>query len=272
MWEQLKGDQPSVYANKLHVDLDNWKKHEAALSTELTLHPQNNDQWTQAVEAEIAIGRMRLELGKIHRVNNPTELLLSRVESQCALEPSTGTCDAVLVTVIPLPTPTPKTFAAYNASRFVTANYKPALLKAAFLPPEALLDDQAPLDGSEGEPKKRKSETPLYDFPLQVQSGDYLPFELKLKSTMPQIPYIILPQLIVEYKKPADDEIKALNQTRMYDISNVLYFDSLGIKSYPVFSLAVHGTRAALIMGWKSRNGVSTDFLLYGDTWSHLAF
>ncbi|KAJ3556116.1 hypothetical protein NM688_g2200 [Phlebia brevispora] len=66
---------------------------------------------------------------------------------------------------------------------------------------------------------------------------------------------IFLPQLMVEYKKQDQSEGKALNQARMYSVTSVSYLAAIGIKAYPVFTLAAHGTLGNLIMTWMSENG-----------------
>ncbi|KAJ3524807.1 hypothetical protein NM688_g8499 [Phlebia brevispora] len=42
----------------------------------------------------------------------------------------------------------------------------------------------------------------------------------------------------------------------MYTVTCVSYLAAIGIKSYPVFALAAHGTLGNLMMSWMSENGV----------------
>ena len=65
-----------------------------------------------------------------------------------------------------------------------------------------------------------------------------------------------IPQLAVKYKKPDQkDDKQALNQARMYCTASVSYLAALGIKQYPVFALATHGSVGYVLMAWMSSEG-----------------
>ncbi|KAF7790831.1 hypothetical protein EIP86_001788 [Pleurotus ostreatoroseus] len=68
---------------------------------------------------------------------------------------------------------------------------------------------------------------------------------------------ILLPQAIVQYKRSPDEERKALNQCRLFVEAAIEAASAMGITKFPVFTFAVHVTRAALLMGWKASNGAT---------------
>ncbi|KAK0434344.1 hypothetical protein EV421DRAFT_1840832 [Armillaria borealis] len=59
--------------------------------------------------------------------------------------------------------------------------------------------------------------------------------------------------LFGEYKKPDEEDGKAVNQCKMYMVSGVMHLKSLGITRYPVFGLATNGTVGALLCCWYSK-------------------
>ena len=61
---------------------------------------------------------------------------------------------------------------------------------------------------------------------------------------------------MVEYKRSdQNDDNQALNQARMYCAASVSYLAAFGIKQYPVFTLAAHGTIGHVLMAWMSGEG-----------------
>ncbi len=63
----------------------------------------------------------------------------------------------------------------------------------------------------------------------------------------------LLAVLIGEYKKPDEEDEKAMNQCKLHLVSAVMHLKSLGITRYPVFGLATNGTVGALLCCWYSR-------------------
>ncbi|PBL04077.1 hypothetical protein ARMGADRAFT_1158018 [Armillaria gallica] len=59
--------------------------------------------------------------------------------------------------------------------------------------------------------------------------------------------------LFGEYKKPDEEDGKAVNQCKMYIVSGAMHLKSLGITRYPVFGLATNGTVGALLCCWYSK-------------------
>lgn len=308
--EGLKSDKAQGVADALASRLDTWAIHNADDFTRLNAgrkpHHVDPGILRQVLETRSATGRLASDYRHLRGLDGePLDALRSAVEMQYALEPSTGTCDTLMVTAIPLPSQDPKVVNAYNALRLVNANYKDNIRKAnkesATSADSSLLTDDASSKqaGSKGRPKvstvpdalskgKSKSsesedkesggsnnadqsasvteidsdtaiDTPKYDCPLLVHSANYRPYELDLKSTktLPTLQCILIPQLTVEYKRPTQDEIKALNQSRMCNGGTGRFLEMLGIKRFPVFTLAVHGVYASLVMGWVAEDGVS---------------
>ncbi|KAF7371662.1 hypothetical protein MVEN_00022200 [Mycena venus] len=63
---------------------------------------------------------------------------------------------------------------------------------------------------------------------------------------------LLLPHVVVEYKKPSDTAGKALNRGRMYLVSIVSFYVALGIEDRPFFCLVTAGKVGVLLMAWKS--------------------
>lgn len=64
--------------------------------------------------------------------------------------------------------------------------------------------------------------------------------------------HLILPHSPAEYKKPSDDLGKALNQGRMYLVSVVAFYSSIGIEGHAFYTTVTSGNLGAVIMAWKS--------------------
>jgi hypothetical protein len=63
---------------------------------------------------------------------------------------------------------------------------------------------------------------------------------------------LMLPTMVVEYKKMEATPMKALNQGRTYCVSAVTFLAALGIKAYPVFGLVTSGKDGSVILAWHS--------------------
>ncbi|KAL4246725.1 hypothetical protein ABKN59_008445 [Abortiporus biennis] len=138
-------------------------------------------------------------------------------------EPVKGVCDALLASVVQIPVTNYKQCSdAYNKSKL------------------AKLDLHTPRRSSQA--------SPSYQHPFSAHSGDY-GRKIPRSSSLPPFPswvdtgssiIVFLPALLAEYKKTDDDEVKAINQARMYLIAAIAYLAAIG-----------------LIMGWRSSNGAS---------------
>ncbi|KAF7790824.1 hypothetical protein EIP86_001781 [Pleurotus ostreatoroseus] len=168
------------------------------------------------------------------------------VEEHSTMEPTSGICDAALVTTIPIPLNT--------ATSDTQKAHQIALEQSQFL---NLSPDQSQEEKPSDEPKQSRGgpkpdSNLLYIHPLGVPSGDYPPYHgPKVPSVKPHGAsddgpslHILLPQLLIEYKRASQHERKALNQARIMNIDN-----------YPVFGFAAHGQVGVLVMGWMSSNG-----------------
>ncbi|KAH9933541.1 hypothetical protein B0H21DRAFT_813624 [Amylocystis lapponica] len=63
---------------------------------------------------------------------------------------------------------------------------------------------------------------------------------------------LLLPVLLVEYKKKDTDGFQAANQHRLYSCSAVRFVQAVGITDFPVFSLITRGSVGLLFMTWYS--------------------
>lgn len=87
-------------------------------------------------------------------------------------------------------------------------------------------------------------------------STSMLPEESPEELCKADRPPLLLPDLIVEYKKPAHTEMKAVNQCRSYLASSVTYLASVGITEHRVFGLVTDGCKGGVMMAWLSTDGV----------------
>ncbi|KAF7790836.1 hypothetical protein EIP86_001793 [Pleurotus ostreatoroseus] len=324
--DELRGVKPADHAKKLRKHLQHWQlhnsrvyehflenetddpehdaTHEELISTEGDASEPTPTLTEQSLQSWNASGQLVAEFNQLYPTSSrSTTPLKLHVEGQSRREPLRGTCDAILVTSIPLPEGE-KALAAYNASKLVFARYRPDGKSATEsegvqvqVPPAPTLPNETqqqkttgqsrtakgnkakakgsgqtgqttrPDSGSSNSNTRQQVSTQkgssaaykLYQFPLTVESGDYEPYKPEPVPNVYQntTKCVMLPQLSVEYKCPSDDETKALNQCRMYVSAAVESSTTMGIIKYPMFTLAVHGTRAALLMGWRSSDGAT---------------
>ncbi|KAJ6474492.1 hypothetical protein C8R47DRAFT_1199521 [Mycena vitilis] len=155
-------------------------------------------------------------------VDDPSKLKAG-VEKRSRMEPRTGICDALL-------------FGAVKASDAIAREAKfviTAAAKAAASPDKKLNYLGSPFAVCTTETSK-------------IQQGiepPPKPFEGK---------NFLLPHVVAEYKKPSDNDGKALNQGRMYLVSLVAFYSALGIVNHPFFCFVTSGKKGAILMAWKS--------------------
>ncbi|KAJ7270696.1 hypothetical protein B0H12DRAFT_776477 [Mycena haematopus] len=184
------------------------------------------------------------------------------VNTRSTLEPTQGTCDAVLFMLIPNRSDLSEglgiirhicpSSAASGAAGGVAsgegstddgpANY-PASIDAASSQDDMKADAaQAPDDGQLHVSAAPKIAPPDAKHPL-----DY--FDLaSFKNDL------LLPHATAAYKKNADSEIKVLNQGRLSLISVVSFYAALGIDDYPFYNVVAEGKYGTILMGWKSKS------------------
>ncbi|KAL6308095.1 hypothetical protein BKA93DRAFT_599190 [Sparassis latifolia] len=63
---------------------------------------------------------------------------------------------------------------------------------------------------------------------------------------------LLLPVLVVEYKRWNEDQAKSLNQGRFYCVASVTFLAVLGIEGHPVFALVTNGVVGAVLLSWQS--------------------
>ncbi|KAJ6451090.1 hypothetical protein C8R47DRAFT_1329775 [Mycena vitilis] len=155
-------------------------------------------------------------------VDNPLKLKAG-VEKRSRMEPRTGICDALL-------------FGAVKASDAIAQEAKfviTAAAKAAASPDKKLDYLGSPFAVCTTETSK-------------IQQGiEPPPKPFKGKN-------FLLPHVVAEYKKPSDDDGKALNQGRMYLVSLVAFYSALGIENRPFFCFVTSGKKGAILMAWRS--------------------
>ncbi|CAL1710439.1 unnamed protein product [Somion occarium] len=87
---------------------------------------------------------------------------------------------------------------------------------------------------------------------LQANRRPALP-EVEINhKPLPPRPWVMVPRLLVEYKK-TESEDKALQQILMYCVSEAQKLAAMGIYGYPVFGLLTNGTTGGVIMAWTSK-------------------
>ncbi|KAJ7613594.1 hypothetical protein DFH06DRAFT_1242353 [Mycena polygramma] len=155
-------------------------------------------------------------------IENPLKLKAG-VEKRSRMEPRTGICDALLFGAVKA------SDAIAQEARFVIT----ATAKSAASPDKKLDYLGSPFAVC-------TTETSI------IQQGiEPPPKPFKGKN-------FLLPHAVAEYKKPSDDDGKALNQGRMYLVSLVSFFSALGIENYPFFGFVTSGKKGAILMAWKS--------------------
>ncbi|KAJ7159273.1 hypothetical protein C8R43DRAFT_948208 [Mycena crocata] len=167
-------------------------------------------------------------------------------------EPRDGICDALLIGAIDAPS-------ELIANTPFIISSAPAPLKKANNP------DLVPLE----KPLNRASYKEFLQDPFRVCSTASV---TALPTAEPLYAFagkLILPHFVAEYKKPAHDQGKALNQGRMYLVSVVSFYSALGIDDYPFYCLVTSGKVGAILVAWKStvakrtyiidRNAISFD-------------
>jgi hypothetical protein len=216
----------------------------------------------QALAASVQAFAFRSELESFK-----SEYFLATVKQHAAVEPSTGICDAILVT--------PVHFGEQNLgileakdylkefSLVRLPRYKPPKRRR----PDKQIQDVAPFGPSSHlSPATASSSTSSRPGPLSVEQRMILKNPLRVSSTesisaptlsIPEgSPFdsnvILLSGFVAEYKKTSQTEDAALNQERMYLVSTVKFLTVLGIKGFAVFGLMTSGQKGGILMAWQS--------------------
>jgi hypothetical protein len=216
----------------------------------------------QALAASVQAFAFRSELESFK-----SEYFLDTVKQHAAVEPSTGICDAILVT--------PVHFGEQNPGILEAKDY----LKEFSLvrlprhkPPKRRRQDKQNQDvapsgpSSHLSPATASSSTSSRPGPLSVEQRMILKNPLRVSSTesisaptlsIPEgSPFdsnvILLSGFVAEYKKTSQTEDAALNQERMYLVSTVKFLTVLGIKGFAVFGLMTSGQKGGILMAWQS--------------------
>jgi hypothetical protein len=216
----------------------------------------------QALAASVQAFAFRSELESFK-----SEYFLDTVKQHAAVEPSTGICDAILVT--------PVHFGEQNTGILEAKDYLKefSLVRLPrYKPPKRRRPDKQNQDvapsgpSSHLSPATASSSTSSRPEPLSVEQRMILKNPLRVSSTesisaptlsIPEgSPFdsnvILLSGFVAEYKKTSQTEDAALNQERMYLVSTVKFLTVLGIKGFAVFGLMTSGQKGGILMAWQS--------------------
>ena len=214
----------------------------------------------QALAASVQAFAFRSELESFK-----SEYFLDTVKQHVAVEPSTGICNAILVT--------PVYFGGQNPGILEAKDYLKefSLVRLPWYKPPKRTDKQnqdfAPSGPSSHlSPATASSSTSSRPGPLSVEQRMILKNPLRVSSTESISPptlsipagspfdsnVILLSGFVAEYKKMSETEDAALNQERMYLVSTVKFLTVLGIKGFGVFGLMTSGQTGGILMAWQS--------------------
>lgn len=216
----------------------------------------------QALAASVQAFAFRSELESFK-----SEYFLDTVKQHAAVEPSTGICDAILVTPVHFGEQNPGILEAKDYLKEFSLvrlpRYKPPKRRR----PDKQNQDVAPSGPSSHlSPATASSSTSSRPGPLSVEQRMILKNPLRVSSTesisaptlsIPEgSPFdsnvILLSGFVAEYKKTSQTEDAALNQERMYLVSTVKFLTVLGIKGFAVFGLMTSGQKGGILMAWQS--------------------
>jgi hypothetical protein len=205
------------------------------------------------------------------------------VRERAVSEPHTGKCDAILVTPISNPLlvderdsdrvgaeayglvrhPQPKHQKSHRSSSELL---HPSLAAAPVLlssPAEALTSNENSENlAQNGTPVGKFTVTPqqlkLLHNPLQfpcIESRSIIATENPNVSEVSVIRSddLLLPCMLVEYKKFSDSETKALNQARTYCVSALSFLAAIGIEGHLIFCLITSGKIGGVMLAWHSK-------------------
>ncbi|KAJ7161889.1 hypothetical protein C8R43DRAFT_1233455 [Mycena crocata] len=182
------------------------------------------------------------------------EHFMQYLEGRAKKEPRTGICDALL---------------------FLAIKDKWNLISDARFTLDAIPPTKSPGTGTQADDFKIYLQNPFIvctTESAQVPESYSTP---NLKGKGPKLPstptaspvhypfegHLILPHVVVEYKKRSDTEGKALNQGRMYLVSLVAFYTALGIDDRPFYCIVTSGKIGAILMAWKSSKQKQTYLL-----------
>jgi hypothetical protein len=85
---------------------------------------------------------------------------------------------------------------------------------------------------------------------LHIPSGLKVPNQTQIHAEPSRL---MLPTMVIEYKKTDTTPMTALNQGRTYCVSAVTFLAALGIRAYPVFGLVTSGKEGSVIVAWHGK-------------------
>ncbi|KAF7797814.1 hypothetical protein EIP86_009020 [Pleurotus ostreatoroseus] len=181
------------------------------------------------------------------------------IRQQAQAEPYRGKCDAVMVTSFTINAPA-------NDPSFLR-NYRAfSLLDVASEDTQgAVQTETTEQPSARDEPTDAKDQkNHSYHHPLSVAAPNPVanvafkgdpPFRIPPKSNSSTAVEILFPLFFAEYKKSNTDEIKAINQDRMYMSAAASFLRAIKIFEHPIFSVVTNGLVGAVLMAWASTDG-----------------
>ncbi|KAK0204508.1 hypothetical protein DFS33DRAFT_1486773 [Desarmillaria ectypa] len=199
--------------------------------------------WAQTLEALTDASSHQKEVAALRKVPNAAEVVKKRAQE----EPDNAKCDSCLAFPLTIAESIPKRSRPEPLMRGWD-NLKPSLPDDQ--PNQPKVEEKAP-ETARTEAEKQRMKSPFYTNASETKALNLTQEELK-KIVESLLGKHLLSVLIGEYKKPEEEDGKAVNQCKMYLVSAVMHLKSLGITRYPVFGLATNGTLGALLCCWYS--------------------
>ena len=158
------------------------------------------------------------------------------VQERAISEPHTGKCDAILVTPISNPLLVNERDSdgigakAYGLVRHLQPKHQKSHQSSLGLLHPSLA--MAP---------------PLLSSPVEALTSNVSKVSVILPDDL------LLPCMLVKYKKFSDSETKARNEARTYCVSAVSFLAAIGIKGHPIFCLITSGKIGGVMLAWHSK-------------------
>ncbi|KAK0184860.1 hypothetical protein F5146DRAFT_987729 [Armillaria mellea] len=206
-------------------------------------HGPTDPVYEQAAIASVDAAAYAKQTSALRSKSNPAEVITKRAQQ----EPDKAICDALLAFPLSIPD-------------FIRKRDRPEPLVRGWdkLKPPSQDDQPGELSTVQEKPtendsqKKQRMKSPFFINASETRTFKLSPSQLA-KIVENLLGRHLLSVLFAEYKKPEEEDGKAVNQCKMDMISGVMHLKSLGITRYPVFGLATNGTVGALLCCWYSK-------------------
>ncbi|KAK0470126.1 uncharacterized protein EV420DRAFT_1498497 [Desarmillaria tabescens] len=201
--------------------------------------------WKQAYETLDDASKHVVEVVALMQdPGNAAEVIKKRAQE----EPDNAKCDSFLAFPLSIPPSTPKRSRPEPLVRGWD-NLKPP--SSDDHPSQPKIEEKI-IHSTPTEEEKRRMKSPFFTNASETKTFKLTQADLE-KIVENLLGKHLISVLVGEYKKPDEEDGKAVNQCKMYLVSAVMHLKSLGITRYPVFGLATNGTLGALLCCWYSR-------------------